>query len=253
MVGDGAHDPRVVREQRFHDDAFSDQRRAAIGTFYRIAGGSRDRYRRELYRPGVRRVLEWGCGPGSSALDLARRGAHVSAIDISPVAIERAAERARAAGVDLDLHVMDAHRLEFPDASFDLVCGQGILHHLRIEDAYREAARVLCPSGAGVFLEPLGHNPVINVFRRLTPAMRTPDERPLRRRDVELARRFFGVVEVEFFHLSALALLPFRRVSWVEEAAKLADRWDTAVFRVVPPLRWWSWIAVIVLREPLRR
>ena len=69
--------------------------------------------------------------------------------------------------------VMNAEVLEFPDASFDLVFGVAILHHLDLDTACAEFLRVLRPSGTAVFLEPLGHNPFINLVRWATPAART--------------------------------------------------------------------------------
>ena len=244
-------DPLLLREQRFHDAAFSDDRRQAVRPFYRITAASRRRYLQALTRPEHRRVLEWGCGPGSSAMTLAERGASVSAIDISPVAIRRARSQASGAGVDLDLRVMDAHHLEYGSETFDLVCGQGILHHLRTRDAYREMARVLRPTGCAVFLEPLGHNPFINAFRRVTPSMRSPDEHPLRRRDIRDAYRHFARVDASFFHLTSLALTPARNQPWLERITPLTDTLDRALFRILPPLRWWGWIAILELREPI--
>src|SRR3712207_2747501 len=130
-------------------------------------GPSERCYREALRTLGAgRRVLEFGCGPASHAIELAAAGAHVTAIDISPVAIAKARGKARAAGVDgrMAFRVMDAEALEFGDASFDLVCGHAIIHHLHLPTVFAETRRVLGSSGAAVFNEPLGHNPVINAY-----------------------------------------------------------------------------------------
>src|SRR3546814_1101008 len=78
---------------------------------------------------------------------------------------------------------MNAEAMTFPDDSFDLVFGSGIIHHLDIDRAFGEIARVLRPGGRAVFIEPLGLNPAIELYRRFTPSARTPDEHPLLRRD----------------------------------------------------------------------
>jgi hypothetical protein len=44
--------------------------------------------------------------------------------------------------------------------------------------ACSEIARVLRPGGPAIFVEPLGHNPLINAYRKRTPALRTVDEHP---------------------------------------------------------------------------
>ncbi|WP_020667721.1 class I SAM-dependent methyltransferase [Amycolatopsis nigrescens] len=69
------------------------------------------------------RVLDLGCGDGGDALWLARRGWHVTAIDISAVAVERLAGLARARDVG-DLVTTERHDLHesFPPGEFDLIC-----------------------------------------------------------------------------------------------------------------------------------
>jgi ubiquinone/menaquinone biosynthesis C-methylase UbiE len=64
---------------------------------------------------------------------------------------------------------MNAEATTFPDNSFDLICGSSILHHLNLDKACAEIRRILRPDGGAVFIEPLGHNPLINMFRKLTP------------------------------------------------------------------------------------
>lgn len=132
-------------------------------------------------------VLDFGCGRGEMSLRLLHSGARVVGIDISKTYVDIARSEATAAGHDPGLFeflVMDAHILEFEDNCFDLVIGRGILHHLDYETALAEVRRVLRPGGRAVFLEPLGSNPLLRVFRALTPKARTKDERPFYRRDI---------------------------------------------------------------------
>ena len=175
---------RQEREQEFHDRLYAggDHVRGPAAKFYTAAGGAYDFYEKELRKlaPG-RRVLEYGCGPGSYSFFLARNGAEVTGVDISPVAMERARETARSEGVDdkTTFEAMDCENLEFEDGTFDVVCGEGIIHHVDVRKSYREISRVLRDDGTAVFLEPLGHNPLINLYRGRTPELRTPDEHPL--------------------------------------------------------------------------
>ena len=155
--------------------------------YYSVVGASRAVYEDLLRARGAGRdVLEYGCGPGSYAFFLADLGASVLGIDISTTAIEQASAEARQRGADrVEFRRLNAESLDLPDASFDLVCGTGILHHLDLTRAYAEIARTLRPGGSAVFIEPLGHNPLINRFRRRTRALRTEDEHPLRVEDLE--------------------------------------------------------------------
>jgi len=67
------------------------------------------------------RALDVGCGEGADAIWLARRGWTVTAIDISDVAVSRAAEAAHVAGASVELVCGDALQASFPAGSFDLV------------------------------------------------------------------------------------------------------------------------------------
>src|SRR3546814_19128134 len=84
-------------------------------------------------------------------------------------------------GLHATFSVDNAEQTSFPDASFDRIGGSGILHHLDLDRAYAEIARLLKPGGRAVFLEPLGHNPLLTAYRDRTPRMRTEDKNhPLR-------------------------------------------------------------------------
>lgn len=254
MTRDDDASGRYERERSFHDERYhDDSARAGTEKFYEAGDASGERYRGILAEvPSGAKVLEYGCGTGSAAFDLAERGADVVGIDISPVAIEAAERDARARGVDggCRFAVMNAESLDLPDASFDVVCGSGVLHHLDLAHAFPEVARVLKPTGWAVFAEPLGHNPLINAYRRRTPEMRTPDEHPLRVEDFDLARTHFATVEVEHFNLLTLAAVPFRRVPFMTGLHASLHRADQWLFRRAAPLRRHAWVAVVRLARP---
>ena len=128
-------------------------------------------------------------------------GAAVVGIDISAEGIRQATARARTEGLEdrLTFAVMNAERLEFPDDHFDIVCGNSILHHLNLDSACHELVRVLKPEGRAVFREPLGHNLLINLYRKLTPKMRTEDEHPLLTRDLETLAGYFQEAHIHYY------------------------------------------------------
>jgi SAM-dependent methyltransferase len=249
---DRLHD-RYLREQEFHNAAIADGRRQAIDKFYSISQNSFDYYRAALLHDCQgKRVLEYGCGTGSSSFLLGQKGARVTGIDISEVAIDVARERAEQGGLEARFQVMNAEELLFEDGSFEIVCGAGILHHLDLRKAYAALARVLTPGGRGVFFEPLGHNPLINVCRWATPALRTPDEHPLLMPDIALARSYYGSVEARFFNLTTLAAVPFRSLSIFEPVRRGLERVDGLLF-AAPPLRRYAWQVVLTFSNPIKR
>ena len=98
--------------------------------------------------------LEIGAGTGYFGLNLRRAGVieRYTATDISPGMLEVLAASAARLGIDAETRPCEAARLPFPDASFDLVFGHAVLHHLPGLDAsFEEFMRVLRPGGAIAF------------------------------------------------------------------------------------------------------
>lgn len=248
---------RYEKEARFHDALAAGEAERAAGRFYAVNRSSWAYYRQllldEAARRGRPRILEYGSGVGAySSLALAEAGYASVGIDISPASVQASQERVAREfpGVPVEYRAMNAEELEFEDGSFDLVCGNGILHHLDLDRAYAEVGRVLRPDGVAVFSEPLGHNPLINLYRRLTPAQRTEDEHPLLLRDLELAGRYFERVEPRFFHFLVLAATPLRKTRAFDPLLRALDRADRLLFDAVPPSRRLAWSVVYRLTGP---
>jgi SAM-dependent methyltransferase len=229
------HD-RLEREQEFHDSRFgAEGGHRPADRFYAINRASDQYFRRAIRSlvPG-RKVLDYGCGAGAyAAIEAAQNGHQVIAVDLSPIAIEGARERARQAGVHdrIDFRVMNAEQLTLEPASFDFVCGLGVLHHLDIAAGLRELTRVMKPTARAVFVEPMGHNPLINAYRNRTPAQRTPDEHPLLMNDFSLFRARFGSVEASYFHLLGLLAVPLTGTRFLDPALTTLDRLDQSLLR----------------------
>jgi SAM-dependent methyltransferase len=201
-------------------------------------------------------VLEYGCGDGKSSyvFELAARGAQVIGIDLSYVAMRMAeAEGKRRSLSGLEFHVMNAEDLEFPDGTFDLICGSAILHHLDLRRSFGELARTLNPSGIAVFGEPLGHNVFINLYRMRTPGLRTPDEHPMRMEDMGLAQQYFEQVEFRAFYLLPLFAVPLRHLRFYPRLRSLLSAADDALFSRAPFLKRYAWYSVLVLSRPRAR
>jgi SAM-dependent methyltransferase len=248
-----AAEDRYTREREAHNKIFSEHTRASAERFYRIIHESRALYEgliRSRSKGGA--ALEYGCGQGSHAQFMARHGAsRVVGIDISDVAIETARKAAADAGVaNTEYRRMNAEYLEFDDNSFDLICGTAILHHLDLAKAYSELARVLRPGGLAVFMEPLGHNPLINLYRRMTPNLRTVDEHPLMMRDIADAKDHFRRVTPNHFVLQSLAAVPFHGRKSFRTVLGACEASDALLFRVLPFMKRYSWQVILCLEEP---
>jgi SAM-dependent methyltransferase len=189
-------------------------------------------------------VLDWGCGHGMAAVVLARRGATVTACDLSAGYVAEARARARANGVAVRCVVADAQRLPFAGHSFDAVWGHAILHHLDVSLAARELWRVLRPGGVAVLCEPWNGNPFVRFARRWL-AWHTPDEEPLGPTDVRELKAVFDHVKVEGCQL--LAMLRRATPSPGLRAALL--RHDVRLLGRCPRLQRYCRYVVITLRD----
>jgi SAM-dependent methyltransferase len=110
-------------------------------------------------------ALDLGCGEGRHTILLARRGWTVTALDLEPLALRKAREAARRAGVRARFVRGNALDLTFPGGSFDLVLDYGCFHHIVPGDwplYRRQVARVLTPGGhllLSVFSTRFRHHP----------------------------------------------------------------------------------------------
>lgn len=137
---------------------FSDAEMGTPEFFERVEA---HRYEKEWHIPAAAdfqntrglRVLEIGCGMGTDGAQFAKAGAIYTGIDLTDAAVELARKRFQVSGLKGEFHVADAERLDFPDASFDLVYSHGVLHHTPdIEAAVREIHRVLKPGGRAMVM-----------------------------------------------------------------------------------------------------
>ena len=118
-----------------------------------------------------------------------------------------------------------------------------------MERAYSELRRVLKPDGHAVFIEPLGHNPFINLYRWMTPAMRTEDEHPLKWNDLNALKTHFQDVKIECFTFFTFAAIPFRRTFLFEPLLAFFGLLDRGLFSI-PFLRRYAWTAIIHAQKP---
>lgn len=202
-----ATNARAQREKDAHNEGLK------RGTYNSVFAHTRvlyDRKRLELLQ-GLFRGREDGSfleiGSASWIAWIANNGVRpksLTCINISEVELEKGVSSAERSEVKPQFRIMDANALEFADGTFDVVYGGGILHHLDFEKAVDEVYRVLKPGGIMVFQEPLDLNPIGWVVRWATPAARTPDERPLRFKELNYLRSKFDTT----FHHEQFTSVP---------------------------------------------
>lgn len=247
---------RQARERAFHDQQ-ADRRRLDLSDPRSLLVQD-DAWldHASWIRPAVERlgdisglpVLDLGCGPGMSSVVLARRGAIVTAVDLSAGYLAEASWRARVNGVNVNLVQSAGERLPFTDGRFARIWGNAVLHHLDLDLAVPELVRVLRPDGLAVFCEPWGGNPVLSWVRRWLPyagKQRTSDETPLGPSHLKQLRRGFARVEVEGFQLLSMLGRFLGRTTLSE----WLERWDRRLLRTLPQLQYFCRYGVVTLER----
>ncbi len=150
-------------------------------------------------------VVDVGCGDGSLARMLARKGARVTGIDVSVPLLHQA--RAADAVGDEQYIEGKAEDLPLDPSSADIVVFFNSLHHVdEMATALQEAARVLKPGGVLYVTEPLAQGSYFEVMKPVH------DETEVRRRAYEAlqqaAEHAFEAVS-EIFHLNAMPVKSF--------------------------------------------
>lgn len=201
-----------------------------------------------------RRVLDAGCGQGDLTLHLLRRGAHVTALDLSPAMVDVVRRRTASLAHRPTLIAAPLESSELPDASFDLIVGKYVLHHLELASGGRELARLLAPDGRAIFIENSAENRVLSLARGALPGrfgiprLGTADEHPLGESDLHNLRASFATVRMHYPVFECLILFDrqvlrfrFPRLTRVIRGA------DDLIHRRVPRLRRFSYRAVVEL------
>jgi len=191
--------------------------------------------------------LDYACGNGAYAIKAAKAGAELAiGIDISETSIKNARKFAQKEGVSDDTYFVmgDCENTGLPDSSIDIGICSGMLHHLDLSFAFCELRRILKRGGVILAIEALDYNPLIKLYRKLTPQMRTEWEAAhiLSYKDINFANKFFDVKKIKHWHLFSIAgtyfpfALPFFNVV------------DRFVLRI-PILKMLSWMFTFELHK----
>ncbi len=201
-------DETLERERQFHDAwaAAIDVDGIRVADYFEVCTAPENRFiLQQMGDIQGKLLLDLGCGAGENSVYFAKRGARCVATDYSPGMVEVALQLAAANGVEIEGRTANAMALEFPDNTFDLVYASNLLHHIpEPKLALKEMHRVLKPGGKACFWDPLKHNPVINVYRRMATEVRTEDEMPLDINIVNYIKSLFSEIAYDTFWLATL-------------------------------------------------
>jgi ubiquinone/menaquinone biosynthesis C-methylase UbiE len=203
-----------------------------------------------------KKLLDIGAGLGESSVYFALHGARVTLVDVSQQMVETALNLGKRHGVELQGIVSGAEDLNLPSAEYDIVYAANTIHHVRDRALlFQQMSRALKPGGMFFSYDPLAYNPVINIYRRMATAVRTPDESPLTVDDIKLARKYFRRVQHREFWIATLLL--FVKYYLKDGVHPNKDRYWKRILRETPErLRWWlplKYVDSVLTRVPMVR
>ena len=121
------------------------------------------------------RILDVGCATGRLLVKLAENGfTELSGVDLAPHIVEVAEGKLSKYSINYDLKVADSEdNLPWSDNSFDVILFTGVVHHFyRLNDALKEALRVLGKSGKLIIIEvwfPILIRQIVNSYLFFSP------------------------------------------------------------------------------------
>lgn len=220
-------DDTLNRERQFHDAwaAAIDVDGIRVADYFEACTAPENRFiLRQLGDIRNKLLLDLGCGAGENSVYFATKGARCIAADYSPGMVEVALQLAERYGVNVEGRTANAMELEFPDNTFDIVYASNLLHHIPDPKiALKEMHRVLKPGGKACFWDPLKHNPVINVYRRMATEVRTDDETPLNINIINYINSLFAKTNYDTFWLATLWI--FLRFYLIEKVDPNKERY----------------------------
>ena len=199
-----------IREKEFHNRLQSKSKGRFENIFYKAIYNANEDFFDYLKINSINsNILDYGCGIEQSLQEVVKfNPKKIFGIDISEVSIQKAKDTIQKSNSNVELLVDNCEKTKFNDSTFDIIYGSGILHHLDISLCLKEMHRILKPGGRFLFIEPLGTNPMINFYRKLTPNSRSKDEHPLINDDFELIKSNFNKLQIKYYGFFTLIFFP---------------------------------------------
>jgi len=156
---------------------------APVGRIRATVRAGRDRMRAQLlaWLPADlrgARLLDAGCGTGALAVEAARRGAHVLAIDLSPTLVALARERTPVIKGHGHIDFRSGDMLDASLGHFDYVVGMDSLIHYQAPDAVRVLAGLAHRTSTAMLFTFAPSNPALEVFKAVGKLFPRGDRSP---------------------------------------------------------------------------
>ena len=225
-----------IREEEFHNKLQSNSKGRFENIFYKAIYNTNQDFFNFLESNSLNsEILDYGCGIGSSLEKVVHfKAKKITGIDISEVSIQKAKDKIKNINRNLHIELLvdNCEKTKFKNDTFDIVYGTGILHHLDIKVCLKEINRILKPGGKLIFIEPLGTNPLINLYRKFTPKSRSIDEHPLLNSDFNFIKNNFSQMRIKYYGFLTLVFFPFYNSPKHSAVFKILKSIDQYLFKI---------------------
>ena len=235
-----------IREKDFHDNLHKGEGERFENRFYKALGNMFTDFDQEVQSDCKdKNILDYGCGIGlNTEKYLKYSPKKITGVDISEVSLKKARKRFKE-NENVEFKQDNCENLSLKNESFELIYGSGVLHHLKLDLAVKEIARVLKKDGKIIFVEPLGTNPIINLYRWMTPKARSHDEHPFKDKDFAFMRNHFKELKIKYYGFLTLIFYPFYSNQNSSKLFNFLSNIDQYLFKL-RILRKFAWSALIV-------
>ncbi len=262
---------KFVKEEKFHDEwAHSmNLKELMVDESFEACTSPENKFiLKKLGNLRGKKILELGCGGGEASVYFAKKGAIVTATDISGGMVKVVKKLATKHKVKVHTAQCRSDKIPFPNESFDIVYAANLMHHVKHLPTLKESYRVLKKGGIFVSYDPLAHNPLINIYRRMATDVRTEDEAPIKMKDLKEFRKIFSKVEYSTFWFFTLWIFikfyaiervnPNKERYWkkiliehkrLKKTYTRLEKLDNLLFKILPFMRRYCWNIVILARK----
>jgi len=239
-----------IREKNFHNKLQSKNKGRFENIFYKaIYNSSEDFFTYLEDNAKNSEILDYGCGIGSFIEKVIKYNPKkIIGIDISEISINKAKKKSEELKINVDYRVDNCEKTSFDNNSFDIVYGTGILHHLQTDKCLDEIYRILKSNGNLIFIEPLGTNPIINLYRKLTPNSRSKDEHPLVNQDFKYIKKKFIDTKIKYYGFLTLIFFPFYRSPNRSKLFRLLADLDQYLFKL-KFFQLFAWSVLVIAKK----
>lgn len=260
----------LIKEENFHDDWAEkiDINKVMIDESFKACTSPENRLiLKKIGKIKNKKLLELGCGAGEASIYFAKKGALVTATDLSKGMLNVVNKLSLKHKVKVETVQCKSDKLPFEDSSFDIIYAANLLHHVDHEPTLKEVNRVLKKGGLFISWDPLDHNILINIYRRIATKVRTDDEQPLKMKDLKLFKKYFSKIEYDttwfftlwlFIKFYLKGVNPNKERYWkkiiiehkkLEKSYNRLDKVDKIFLRLFPFMKRYCWNIVIFARK----